>query len=122
MKINPEIKTALSVIAKASVKYHNETTSHTRYIRRLLKVFDNHLTEEERIYVIFAIAELVHYRNLAVDPDNMVTISNIKLRSTFFVFLSTIVVLVIAVVLFSSRNGLNDILPMLLHFFKIFSI
>lgn len=122
MRINPELKAAIDAIAATSVKFHNEPTRHVRYIRRILKVYDNHFTEEERIYLFSTIIEALHYRNLSVDPENMITISNIRIRALFFVFVATIILMLLAAILFKTNSGVAGVIPVFMNFFKMFSL
>lgn len=122
MIINPVLKAALDAIAQASIRYHNNPALHDRYIKRILKVYDQHLSQEERVYVFYSLLELVHYRNLAVDPDNMITISNVRIRTLFFVFVATIIAMVLAAVLFKPDSAVGNVLPLIMNFFKMVAI
>lgn len=122
MIINKRIKDTLSEISKESVKLHNDPEKHTKYIKRMMQVFHTHLTDEERVYVVAYLLELLHYRTLAIDPDNMLTISNIRIRTLFFVFVSTVVTMFIAAYLFKTNSSVVHIGEFLFKFLMIFKI
>jgi hypothetical protein len=121
VRVNPLVKQTLSEIARESVQHHN-SAEQGRWIRRLMRVYHTRLTEQEQVYVAFALLELLHYRNLSVDPENMLTIANVRLRTYFFVFLAMIVLMVVAAVLFKTNHHLTTLTGVLLRFFKIFAL
>lgn len=90
MKINPDIKKTLSLIGKEAVDNGNTPDGERRYHRKMLQVFKHNLSEEEQLYILKTVLEFVHYRTITTDPDNILSIHNIKLRSWFFVFLAVI--------------------------------
>lgn len=122
MRINRRIKQTLSEIAKESVRLHNEPDQQLKYIRRILGIYQNHLTDEERVFLIKYIIDLLHYRNLSIDPDNMLTISNIRIRTIFFIFVCSIVLMIAAAVLFKTNTSVLHLGSLLFKFFMIFGI
>ena len=122
MKVNPKIRAVLDEIAKDAVTHANTPAKNYKHCRRLLRVFSSTLTEQERIYIVSMLFEMVHYKNVMVDPDNLLTISNIKLRTILFTFLLGMVFLVSGAVLFRSNHSLNGIMNMIDGFMKIFSL
>ena len=109
-------------IAKDAVTHANTPAKNYRHYRRLLQLFNSSLNDQERIYIVSIIFEMIHYKNVMVDPDNLLTISNIKLRTILFTFLLGMVFLVSGAVLFRSNHSLNGIMNMIDGFMKIFSL
>lgn len=97
MLINDTIKKTLIEIAAESVKYGNSTESQRKYIIRLLGIFNKHLNEEEKIYFIAFILDMIHYRTIATDPENVLTMHNIKFRYLFLVLLFLFVFVILGV-------------------------
>lgn len=122
MRVNRRIKETLSEIAKETVKLHNEPDQQLKYIRRISSIFQNHLSEEERIFLIKYLLDLLHYRNLSIDPDNMLTISNIRIRTIFFVFISTVIAMIVAAALFKTNTSVLHLGNLLIKFFMIFGL
>ena len=122
MIVNPKIRTTLQEISEKSVEHANTVSQDYRYIRRLLKVYDQHLTEEERIFLFKTVMEFIHYRSVMVDPDNLLILSNIKLRTYMFIFMLSTLTLLIGAILFKTNTALNGILEMIANFTKIFSL
>lgn len=122
MRVNKKIKEVLSEIAKESVKFHNDPENQTKYVRRVVKLCEEHLTTDEKIYLISSIMELLHYRNLSVDPDNMLTINNIRIRTLFFVFMSTLVLMFAGAFLFKTNSSVIHFGSILVNFLKMFSL
>lgn len=122
MRINNQIKTTFSEIARESVKFHNDPQRHTKYLRRITRVYQDHLSEEEKVFVMSTLMELLHYRNLSVDPDNMLTINNIRLRTLFMVFIGTIVMMLVAAALFKTNSSISHLIGMMGGFFKMFRL
>jgi len=112
----------LQEISEKSVEHANTVSQDYRYIRRLLKVYDQHLTEEERIFLFKTVMEFIHYRSVMVDPDNLLILSNIKLRTYMFIFMLSTLTLLIGAILFKTNTALNGILEMIANFTKIFSL
>lgn len=122
MRINRRIKQTLSEIAKESVKLHNEPDQQLRYIRRIVGIYQNHLTDEERVFLIKYILDLLHYRNLSIDPDNMLTISNIRIRTIFFIFVCCIILMIAAAILFKTNTSVLHLGNLIFKFFMIFGV
>lgn len=122
MRVNRRIKETLSEIAKESVKLHNEPDQQLKYLRRVMGIYHSHLSEEEKVFVVKYMLELLHYRNLSIDPDNMLTISNIRIRTIFFVFVCSVMGMVIAAALFKTNTSLLYIGNLLFKFFMIFGV
>ena len=122
MRVNRKIKETLSEISKETVKLHNEPDQQLRYLRRVVGIYQNQLTEEERIFVVKYFLELLHYRNLSIDPDNMLTISNIRIRTIFFVFICTVMTMIVAAALFKTNTSVLHLGNLLIKFFMIFGL
>ena len=122
MRVNRRIKETLSEISKETIKLHNEPDQQLRYLRRIVSIYQGHLTEEERIFIVKYFLELLHYRNLSIDPDNMLTISNIRIRTIFFVFICSVMVMIVASVLFKTNTSVLHLGNLLIKFFMIFGV
>jgi len=111
MKVNPKIKEVIDEIAKETVIHFNSDKSFkVSKLRKLYRFFKNNLTEEEQLYIIYHILENIHYKNILVDPETLITVSNIKLRYIFFIVVSVIFVMVVFAILFKTNPTLNHIL------------
>jgi len=110
MIINPKLKETFKDIEKQAVKHGNTPGATNKYLRRLLNVYKKHLTEDEQLYVLEYILDNMHYRNIVVDPDNVLQMHNIKLRSVFFIFILIVLGLVVVAALFKTNEGINSML------------
>lgn len=123
MKINPKIRAMFVEISKKAIDQSNSVqSSDYKYLRRILRVFKTHLTEEEQLYLLKTALELIHYRNIMVDPDNLLIISNIRLRTYVFIFLLSMVTLITAAILFRTNSTVNGLVEFLARLVKIFSL
>lgn len=122
MIVNKKIKDALKEITEQNVKYMNTPDKERKYLVRLLGVFKNTLTEQEQIFIFKIILEQIHYRNLITDPDNIVQIHNIKLKTITYVFLLTVIVILLVAALFKVNESLNGILDMFGNVLKLLSL
>lgn len=122
MRVNPKIKELLKEISKESIEYANSGEGQSRYLKRFLKIFDNQLTAEERVYLLSAILEFVHYRNITTDHDTLMTLADIKIKIFMGMATIVVIVMVIAAILFKTNEGLNKVVDLLLEFSKIFSL
>lgn len=122
MIVNKKIKDTLKEISDENIKYLNTPNKERKYLKRLLSLFNHQLTEDEQIFVFKIILEQIHYRNIISDPDNIVQIHNIKLKTITYVFFLTIVLIVIIAALFKVHDGLNNVVEMLINVFKILSL
>lgn len=109
MKVNPEIKQVLAAISKESVRLANNPTAHYRYIRRILRVYENHLKEEDKIYLMNTILELIHYKSVLLDPENMMQAANIRIRTIFFVAVMIVMVIIVAGIVLKTNDSLNGL-------------
>lgn len=122
MRINPQIRGLFKDISTKSVEHANNPSPDYKYLRRLLKVYDTQLSEEERIYLLKMAMELIHYRNVMVDPDNLLVLSNIRLRTYMFIFVLAVLAMVIGATLFKTNSTLNGLIDMLSRMTKLFSL
>jgi hypothetical protein len=110
MKVNPKIKETLDEIAKEAVNHFNSDKAfHAVRIRKLYRLFRSQLTEEEQLFVVIYLLESLHYKNTLVDPETLITASNIKLRTIFFIVISVIFIMITFGLIFKTNSSLNFI-------------
>lgn len=109
MNVNPKIKIMLAEIAEQSIKYANTKDERKKYQRKLLKLFKQSMSEDEQLYVLNNILEEISYKNIIADPENMLTVGNIKLRSHFMIFVMSVIVLLLASYLFGTNDEIKAI-------------
>ena len=109
MNVNPKIKLMLAEIAEQSIKYANEKDERKKYQRKLLRLFKQSMSEDEQLYILNNILEEISYKNIIADPENMLTVGNIKLRSHFMIFVMSIIVLLLASYLFGTNEEIKTI-------------
>jgi len=122
MIINTQIKKTLNEISAQTVKYMNSPDKERKYLLRLFKIFKTTLTEEEQIFVFKIILEQIHFRNIISDPDNIIQIHNVKLKTITYVFLLTVVLVVLVAILFTTNESLAGIITMFSNIFRILAI
>lgn len=109
MNVNPKIKLMLAEIAEQSIKYANKKDERKKYQRKLLQLFKQSMSEDEQLYILNNILEEISYKNIIADPENMLTVGNIKLRSHFMIFVMSIIVLLLASYLFGTNEEIKAI-------------
>lgn len=122
MIINPSIKRLFKDISNQSVVYANTPDKERKYNRRLLKLFKEELTEEEQLYVMKSLFESIHYKNIVTDPDNVLQLHNIKLRSYTFIFFMVSLMMLLGSALFQKNASLTSLLSVFGNIFKILNI
>lgn len=113
MKVNPLISKVIAEISKESVRLANNPTAHYKYIRRILRVYDETLNEEDRIFVMNQLLEMLYYKNATLDPDNMFIAANIRFRSWSYLTFLIVVIMITAAILFKTDSSLNLIVDYL---------
>lgn len=122
MNVNPKIKLILAEIAEQSIKYANTKDERKKYQRKLLRLFKQSMSEDEQLYVLNNILEEISYKNIIADPENMLTVGNIKLRSHFMIFVMSVIVLLLASYLFGTNDEMKAIGDELGKLLKILGI
>ena len=122
MIINTKIKETFKEIAEQSLKYANTPDQEKKYFKRLMKVFNDDLTEEEQLFVFKMIMEQLHFRNIITDPDNVIQIHNIKMKTITYIFLLTITLTIIIAMIFKVNNGLNSVVDVFVNILKLLAI
>ena len=122
MLINKKIKETFKEITEQNVKYMNMSDKERKYLKRLLNVFKNHLSDEEQLFLFKIILEQMHYRNLITDPDNIVQIHNIKLKTITYVFFLTVVLILLIAALFKVNDSLNGLISMFGNVLKLLAL
>lgn len=113
MKVNPLISKVIAEISKESFRLANNPTAHYKYIRRILRVYDKTLNEEDRIFVMNQLLEMLYYKNATLDPDNMFIAANIRFRSWSYLTFLIVVIMITAAILFKTNSNLNLIVDYL---------
>lgn len=122
MIVNRKIKDVLKEITDQNVKYQNTPDKEKRYLKRLLGVFRNSLTEDEQLFLFKIMLEQMHYRNMITDPDNIVQIHNIKLKTITYTFFLTVLGIFITAVLFKVNDSLNGLVDMFGNVLKLLAL
>lgn len=122
MNVNPKIKLVLAEIAESSVKYANSRDDGRRYNRKLLRLFKERLSEDEQLYIIRVMLDQLSYRTIVTDPDNVITIGNVKLRTQFMIFILSSCFLVLASYLFGSNGDVKFIGDIVVRMLKVLGI
>lgn len=122
MIINPNIKRLFKEVSNQSVAYANTPDKERKYNRRLLTLFKEQLTEEEQLYVMKSLFESIHYKNIVTDPDNVLQLHNIKLRTFMFIFFIVSLFALLVSALFKNNASLNSLIEMFSNIFKIINI
>ena len=122
MMVSKKIKETFKEITEQNVKYMNMPDKERKYLKRLLNVFKNHLSDEEQLFLFKIILEQMHYRNLITDPDNIVQIHNIKLKTITYVFFLTVVIILLVAALFKVNDSLNGLISMFGNVLKLLAL
>ena len=122
MLISKKIKETFKEITEQNVKHMNMPDKERKYLKRLLNVFKNHLSDEEQLFLFKIILEQMHYRNLITDPDNIVQIHNIKLKTITYVFFLTVVIILLVAALFKVNDSLNGLISMFGNVLKLLAL
>lgn len=109
MRVNKQLKLTLIEIAEKTIEYSNELDTQRKYLRRILRTYKTTLNEEEQMYVLTVISEMIHYRTLATDPDNMIILGNIKLRAYLTIFLLSTVFVILTFFLISYTSSSESV-------------
>lgn len=118
MKVNPKIREILNEISTKSFEFSNDCVKNKKYLRKILRIFKDQLTEDEQIYVLHTLLELLHYKNITIDPEMVITMDNIKLRHYFTVMLTVFGFIVLLGIVFFQTGVLTAFLEKLLSFLK----
>lgn len=122
MIVSKKIKDTFQEITAQNVKYMNMPDKERKYLKRLLGVFKNTLSEEEQLFVFKIVLEQMHYRNMITDPDNIVQIHNIKLKTITYVFFLTVVIVLLVAGLFKVNDSLNGLISMFGNVLKLLAL
>lgn len=122
MMISKKIKETFKEITEQNVKYMNTPDKERKYLKRLLNIFKNNLNDEEQLFLFKVILEQMHYRNLITDPDNIVQIHNIKLKTITYVFFLTVVIILLVAALFKVNDSLNGLISMFGNVLKLLAL
>ncbi|MDD2819423.1 MAG: hypothetical protein PHN51_11605 [Candidatus Nanopelagicales bacterium] len=122
MKLNPRVSELFQLIGSESVKLANSPCKSYSYNRRLMKIFMEQLTDEERIYVITAMFEMAHYRSVMTDENHIQRLQDGKHKTIFLVFLLSCVFTVVVGMVFKTNDDLNGITAIIGNLFRMFSL
>ena len=80
------------------------------------------MKEEDKVYVLNTILEMVHYKSVLLDPENMMQAANIRIRTIFFVAVMTVMVIIVAGVVLKTNDSLNGLVDYFLTISKAISL
>lgn len=118
MIVNKKIREVIKEISAQTIAYMNSEDKERKYLRSLLKIYKKNLTEDEQIFILKYLLEFVHYKNITIDPENIITMNNIKLRHYFLVLLLVFGFIIITLIILFQTNALINILEQAIKFFK----
>lgn len=118
MIVNPKLKEVFKKISEATIKYMNSPDNERKYLLRLLKIYKEKLTVEEQLFLFKFLLEHLHFKFILTDPDNILQIHNIKLRTITYIFILIIILLITIAILFKTNDSLNNIILMFSNIFK----
>lgn len=110
MIVNPKIKEMLAEIATNAQHLSNRRDERKKYIRKLVKLYINDMSEEEQLYLALEIFEQINYKNIVTDPDTLIALNNVKHRTYFLIFSLTVIGMLVAAGLFKTNASLNELM------------
>lgn len=122
MLVNKTIKATLKEISAQAVAYGNTKDEEHKYYKRMADVFTDVLTEDERIFLAKHIFTSLHYRSVVIDPETLMTISNMKIRTIFSSILFGSTMLGLLIYLFFKDGVFSGAPEAIGAFFKLLSL
>lgn len=122
MIVNPFLKKIYQEISDQTVKYTNTPDQDRKYLKRFLNIFKNQLTEDEQLYIMKSMLESLHYKNIVTDPDNVLVLHNIRLRSVTYIFFVVTVLMLLGAALYKTNDTLNSLMEAMSNVLKLLSI
>lgn len=122
MKINPDIKKALYAISTESVRLANTPSEQYKHMRRIMKIYDKILTDEERIFLWQTVIEMIHYKSIVTDHDNILMIYNMRFRNMLLIFFLAVLAVLLAGIIFKTNEHLNGIVGIFGNLFRMISL
>jgi hypothetical protein len=122
MLVNPSIKKVFDEIATNSVRLSNSPVAHYAHARKYVRLFSRSMTEQEQVYLLLFLFEMVHYRNAMTDPETLNEISNIRIKKYLMIFLMTSTFVIIVAAVFSNHSALSGVMNVIKGFLEVFSI
>ena len=122
MIVNKKISELLEEISNRSIEHANTKDEQRRYIKKLINIFINVLTYDEQVYLVKYFLDNIHYKNILIDPETMLAVNNMRLRTIFLVFLLTTGTVVLGVAVFGKLSFLPGILDVFGHLLGFLSL
>lgn len=122
MIVNKQITAVMEEIAKNATTLSNTRMEQYRYLRRFAQVFSKTLTEEERVYILAMMLEMLHYKNVMKDPATINELNNINMKNKLFMFMLFAVGVVLLGVVFKSNASLSGAVALMKGLFELFVI
>lgn len=109
MIVSKKLNDLFKEISTKTTEYGNSENNKQKYIRKIVSVFMNTLTEDERVFITWYIFENLHYRSLLIDPETMLSVNNIQLKTILFVAAITIIITIIFSIAFDKNSVFGKI-------------
>lgn len=122
MIVNAQVKAAFDAIALSAQSMSNTKLEHYKYIRRYVKVFVRTLTEEEQVYLMITLMDMLHHKNVLTDPATLNDLNNIKVKNVFLYFILSCCGAILIAALFFNNSSLNGTIEMFKGLIELFSL
>lgn len=115
MLVNKKINDVLTEISNETIRLHNskDLVAEYNYVKRLYNFIDKKMAEDDKITLLIYLLHNLHFKNILTDPETMLAANNIKLRTIFIIYMLSIILLIIAAILFKTNSGLNELITIL---------
>ncbi|EKD89538.1 MAG: hypothetical protein ACD_33C00045G0005 [uncultured bacterium] len=122
MIVNPKIKEVLNEIAKTSIEFGNVKDERKNYLKRILYIYKTRLSDEEQLFIFTYLLDHVHFKNIATDPDTVLLMHNVKLRTYAFIFFLIIIGISLTIFLLFYLDKIDVFMNDVLNIIKLLSI
>ena len=109
MRVNKAIQTVLKEIQQEALNYANNPDQHRKYLTKLLRFYDQHLTQDERIYFFSEVLKNISINATINDDSFRANLFKLKFKTILYTIVGSAVVTLGIVDIFSDNSKLSEV-------------
>lgn len=125
MIVNPKINEFLKLVSEETIKFENSKDIipvKRTVLYKFLRFYKNQLNENEQVFLMYYLLNSLYHKNMIIDPETILMIHNIKLRTIFTIIFGIIFILITAALLFKTNNSMTEIIKILEHILDVIKL
>ena len=122
MQVNPKIRELFKEISIRAIELSNSKDENRVYLRRLLSIYKNDLTDNEQIYILNQFLKEISFKEAGNDIEKIHAIYAIRTKFAFQLIVGVVGLIFVAGIVFRTNPYINSIVDGIGKSFMLFGV